>query len=62
MKISQHDYLRMVATIAAGIMANPTSGTVAMDSYARQNIMTGVINDLAVSLAAAGHQLIEDPI
>ena len=45
-EISQDTFCMMVATIAAGVMANPTSGTVETNAYGRTQILKEAFSDV----------------
>lgn len=57
MEITEKQFFDMAATLAASIFSNPSTGNVSMDSYTRQQIIAGVMNDLQQGLMQNGHQI-----
>jgi len=57
--IERKDVMNMVAIMCAGIFANPVSGDVARDQYARQQIIQQTLSDTQFVIQAAGITIIE---
>ena len=56
-KVERKDVMNMVATMCAGVFANPASGT--QDQYSRQTIIQQMIWDVQTAILGAGIDIIE---
>jgi len=59
-KIKRKDAMNMVAIMCAGAFANPASGNIMTDQYARQQIIQQILQDTQNALMFAGIDIIDE--
>ena len=60
MKITNDQYWKLVGNVVQGIASNPTSGTISIDGYAIQSIVSTAINSVGQALMQTGVEIIEE--
>lgn len=61
-KITKTEVLEFSGRLIAGIFANPTSGNIATDSYAQQQIISQTVQNTVNAFVSIGVEIIEhDP-
>lgn len=58
-QVRRCEVLSMVATIVAGVLANPVAGGMVTDQYARQQLMQQILWDVQNMFAAYGVEIID---
>lgn len=60
MELKESQFFDMAATIASGVMANPSSWNLAQDPYGQQLVITNTMNALQQAIQQAGCPIVPD--